>query len=89
MIFRVINLVMVWFAVSAVAQSTTNSPVATNAPPAATQVWDFADQLDLTSAQRDALFKVRDEYEAARTAVAAPCRLGMSARNSSATRPRS
>lgn len=63
MMFRLIFLVIVWLTISASGQTvpTTNStPV---------QVWDFADQLDLTAAQRATLFQIRDSYEAARAAV--------------------
>ena len=41
--------------------------VSSNAAPM--QVWDYADQLDLTSEQRTKLHEIRGRYEAARTAV--------------------
>lgn len=44
-------------------------PATTNAPAGPRQVWDFADQLDLTAEQRTTLFQIRDRYEAARAEV--------------------
>ncbi|HEX5222824.1 MAG TPA: cytochrome c peroxidase [Verrucomicrobiae bacterium] len=41
----------------------------TNTAAAPKQVWHYADELDLTDAQRTALFSIRDRYESARAEV--------------------
>jgi cytochrome c peroxidase len=55
--------VFIWVMTALVAPAqTTNAP----ANPAPRQVWDYADQLELTAAQEATLREIRDRYEAAR-----------------------
>ncbi len=66
MLLRFLLMLPLWLALTTFSQT-----AATPQTTAPRQVWDLADELELTDTQRDTLFEIRDSYEAARAAVRA------------------
>ena len=66
MIHRLVMIIPLCLVCAAFSQETPKPQ-----PAPVRQVWDYADELDLSPQQRTALFAIRDRYEAARAAVRA------------------
>jgi cytochrome c peroxidase len=62
----ILLIALAWLPMAAPAQTNSIS-TSTNAPSAAAQVWDYADELDFSAEQRAAMEKIHAAYDAARS----------------------